>query len=248
MPSNRIRISPNQAKVLRALIELGPSTGYAVAKHAAIARANTYDSLEGLTRLGLVEPSGGKPVVYAALDRGDIAAKLLAESTSEASRTAFSLGIGDEIDIQKSVGSNSYKALSMSSHVVAAATQSVRAARTEVLAVVGPWVASVYDALHECRARGCSARIVALGSPAPEGSVIREVPERELTAYWGGLPVAIVADRRRAVCAVVAREAWSGVDSTDPGLVPFIRHLLRRELAAATVAHVSSSSSHSTSA
>jgi hypothetical protein len=64
--------------------------------------------------------------------------------------------------------------------------------------------------------------------------MVREVVAREIEAYWGGFPVAVVADRRRAVCGVVQRgEVAAGIVTDHLGVVPFLRHLLRRELASA---------------
>jgi hypothetical protein len=61
---------------------------------------------------------------------------------------------------------------------------------------------------------------------------VRRVSERELVSYWGGLPVGVVCDRQAAVCGVLRDETAAGVSTTHKGLVPFLRHLLRRELAA----------------
>jgi len=60
-----------------------------------------------------------------------------------------------------------------------------------------------------------------------------------LTAYWGGLPIALVVDRERAVCGVLTAGGGAGLDARNPGLVPFVRHLLRRELATAAAPRVS---------
>lgn len=48
----------------RALLELGPATGYAVARAAGYARANTYAALEGLLRRGAAQRSSGRPARY----------------------------------------------------------------------------------------------------------------------------------------------------------------------------------------
>jgi hypothetical protein len=65
------------------------------------------------------------------------------------------------------------------------------------------------------------------------------VPTAELVRYWGGLPVAVLADRTRAVCGTVDGDRCDGVATTSPGLVPFLRHLLRRELASVAAPLVS---------
>ena len=67
---------------------------------------------------------------------------------------------------------------------------------------------------------------------------MRAVPESQIESYWGGLPIAVVADRRRAVCAVASAVGATGVATEHPAIVPFVRHLLRRELASAAAQHV----------
>lgn len=51
-----------------ALLDLGPSTGYAVAGLAGLARANTYAALDGLVRRGAAHRSEGRPARYRAAD------------------------------------------------------------------------------------------------------------------------------------------------------------------------------------
>src|ERR687891_554380 len=45
--------TPTESLVYTALLRLGPSTGYAVARRARVARANAYAALEGLVEEGL---------------------------------------------------------------------------------------------------------------------------------------------------------------------------------------------------
>jgi hypothetical protein len=115
-----------------------------------------------------------------------------------------------------------------------AAAVACGSAASELLAVTGPWAAALQQQLVAAGGRGVATRAVSLGKPAPDGMTVRDVSESELRAYWGALPVAVVADRRFAVCGVIERDGGgSGVSTSLPGVVPFIRHLLRRELAAA---------------
>jgi hypothetical protein len=119
------------------------------------------------------------------------------------------------------------------------AAEAARGARTELLAVVGPWAADIFPDLEAAHA-GPSVRLLSLGAPAPATAVVRQVPAREIEAYWGGLPVALVADRRLAVCGIVhANGDAAGIATEHPGVIPFIRHLLRRELASASPQRVS---------
>ncbi len=107
-----------------------------------------------------------------------------------------------------------------------------RGAKSELLAVVGPGARDLFGVLEESRP---GSRILALGAPAPAGAVVREVAAREIEAYWGGLPVAVLVDRQRAVCGILRADGGaSGIATEHPGVIPFLRHLLRRELAAAS--------------
>jgi sugar-specific transcriptional regulator TrmB len=65
--------------VYRTLLELGPSTGYAVAQAAGYARANTYAALEGLLRRGAAQRSGGRPARYRGTDPQTLIAQLASE-------------------------------------------------------------------------------------------------------------------------------------------------------------------------
>jgi sugar-specific transcriptional regulator TrmB len=65
--------------VYGALLELGPSTGYAVARTAGFARANTYAALEGLVRRGAARRAAGRPARYRAADPSSLMVLLAAE-------------------------------------------------------------------------------------------------------------------------------------------------------------------------
>jgi hypothetical protein len=52
-----------------------------------------------------------------------------------------------------------------------------------------------------------------------------------LREYWGGEPLALVSDRSRAVCGVFFPSGnAAGLATGSAGVVPFLRHVLRREL------------------
>lgn len=63
----RFGFTPTEARVYAVLLQIGPSTGYAVAKSAGLARANTYQALDGLVRRGAARLSATIPARYAAL-------------------------------------------------------------------------------------------------------------------------------------------------------------------------------------
>jgi sugar-specific transcriptional regulator TrmB len=62
--------TPTESLVYATLLRLGPSTGYAVARGARLARANAYSALEGLVSRGAATrtPPPGRPARYRPTD------------------------------------------------------------------------------------------------------------------------------------------------------------------------------------
>ena len=56
--------TPTESHVYEILVTKGPGTGYAVARSAGLARANTYSALEGLVRKGAARVDEGRPERY----------------------------------------------------------------------------------------------------------------------------------------------------------------------------------------
>jgi sugar-specific transcriptional regulator TrmB len=233
----RFGFTPTEAKVYLALLPISPATGYAVAQFARLARANTYDALEGLAARGVVTRLPGRPIRFAALDPEALIGRLRREFSSGLDSLAQALGQIQRV--QPEPGLPAVESIADRAALLEQAEACVRGARAEVLAVVGPWASDTYPAL-EATGSGVSTRVLSLGRPAPAGATVREVPQRDIEAYWGGLPVALVADRRRAVCGIVlATGHAAGIATEHPGVIPFVRHLLRREFASASPQRVS---------
>jgi len=225
--------------VFWALARRGSATGYAIARDIGIARANVYHALEVLANRGLASSSGSRPSRYQAAAAEATLALLAGGVRHELADLALKLGIEADGAQPTSQASAERGELRSRIEVVGEVSHCIAAAALEVLAVVGPWVPELLPALTEARRRGVAVRVVSLGLPAPEGAIIRDVPRTELAAYWGGLPVAVVGDRRRAVCGILAPDGVRGIATSNPGIVPFLRHLLRRELATAAAPRVS---------
>ena len=226
----RFGFTPTETKSYHALLKLGPSTGYAVARELGIARANVYQALESMVRRGAARKAATIPSQYSAA----APAALLSQLERSFRRDLLSL---DE-SLQRlpqspsAAGQAVLESLSSAEQLVARAVALVDGSRSEILAVSGPWATELALALDRAQQRGVTVKSVALGEPAPHGAVVRAVAEPDLRAYWGGLPIAVAADRDRAVFGVLtAGTSASGMATSAPGVVPFLRHLLRRELA-----------------
>ena len=72
--------TPTESLVYATLLRLGPSTGYAVARGARVARANAYGALEGLVTRGAASrtPPSMRPARYRPIDPQALLAQLAA--------------------------------------------------------------------------------------------------------------------------------------------------------------------------
>jgi len=220
--------TPTENRVYQALLKLGQSTGYGIALDLGVARANVYQALEALVRRGAARKSATNPVLYAAAGPSALLAELERSFRDDLSSLENELrslplaGVGGGAELEL---------LTSPEQLLARAASCVDAATSEILAVTGPWAATVNRRFVFATARRIAVKAVSLGDPAPEGAIARAVPAEELAAYWGGQPIAIVADRARAVFGVIGQSGASGIATSAAGAVPFLRHLLRREIA-----------------
>lgn len=229
MNLERFGFTPTETRAYTALLKRGPSTGYAVARDIGVARANAYQALDGLVRRGAARKAASIPAQFAPTPPGvliaelertyrrdlvDLEEELRRVTPVESSPQSAPLAVGDP-DV-----------------LLDHAAEVCRAARTELLVVMGPWASSLIAPIAIARGRGVAVRVVSLGGPAPEGATVRPAPAAEVRAYWGGLPVLVLADREHAACGVLdGAKGSAGVVASSAGLAPFLRHLVRRELA-----------------
>jgi sugar-specific transcriptional regulator TrmB len=221
--------TPTESSVYRALLTIGPSTGYAVAREIGVARANVYQALESLTRRGAAQKAASDPIIYSAAGPAAIAGALEREFRRDLSDLEEKLR---EVPMTSSRGRAELELLTSTDQLLARAASCVDAAAVELLAVSGPWAGPMHDRLASAVQRRVQVKLVSLHDSGPDGAVLRPVPEAELRSYWGGLPVAVLADKGRSVFGVIQDpQRASGIATGAPGVIPFLRHLLRREIA-----------------
>ena len=218
--------------VYKALVRLGGATGYAVAREVNIARANVYQALDSLVVHGLASMGEGRPSIFTPVSPADCLQRLGARAARDIATLAGELGV-ETPTAAPLVPEETPGGLTRRKDLLEAAARAIDVSEGEVLAVLGPWAGEVVAATGRARRRGLTSRVVYLGEGAPEGAVRRPVAEAELMPYWGGLPVLLVCDRAHAVCGVVRDGGAEGIETRSSGVVPFLRHLLRRELASA---------------
>ncbi|MBI4541683.1 MAG: hypothetical protein HY705_01500 [Gemmatimonadetes bacterium] len=235
----RFGFTATQRRVYEALLAIGPSTGYAVARAAGVARANAYHALDGLVRRGAARLAETKPARYVALAPAELLGRIGRSWQRDLATLETELQALPRREAPAALAA--FELLHDREPLVAGAGACADHASRELLAVVGPWVQALYPALERARQRRVNVRALSLGSPAPPGGGVRPVGVEELLAYWGGFPIALVADRVNAVCGIIAEDgSASGFATAEVGVVPFVRHLLRRELAASFGARLSS--------
>ena len=227
----RFGFTSTEGKVYIALLRLSPATGYAVAREAGLARANTYGALETMAARGIVSRLPGRPARFVAEPPEALVGRLGRESERHLEQLAQHLAAVERRP--DGAAAPLVAPLADRSAVLDRCLACVRSAREELLAVVGPWAKELYPALERAARPRAAVKVLSLGSPAPAGAIVRPVSGPTIEAYWGGLPIAVVADRRRTVCAIASGDGATGVATEHPALVPFVRHLLRRELASA---------------
>lgn len=83
--------TPTESRVYAALLKLGPSTGYAVAHAARVARANTYGALEGLVGRSAAIRLAGRPLRYRAADPRALIAQFAAQQGEALDRLSAGL-------------------------------------------------------------------------------------------------------------------------------------------------------------
>lgn len=239
MPLTDFGFTKTQDTVYKALLRRREATGYLVARDTRLARANVYQALDSLVAQSVATADGKRPVIYRATNAADVVANL--RKSQEARLAALSRELQVPESGRPEGGANpDIDPIEHPGALLSAAAAAIDSAEQEVLAVTGPWADGLPGALLRARERGVTCRVVSLGAPAPDGAVLRNVDARDLTPYWGGLPVLLVCDRAHAVCGVLAGDRAHGLETRSAGLVPFLRHLLRRELATAAAPRLSS--------
>ena len=93
MRLERFGFTGTQRAAWAALASIGDATGYAIARHAGIARANIYQALDALVARGLASTSGGRPAIFRAAAPHDVLALLTDQCDSDLAALAQDLGI-----------------------------------------------------------------------------------------------------------------------------------------------------------
>lgn len=198
--------TPTESLVYQALLKLGPSTGYAVAREGRLARANAYSALEGLVVRGAATRAEGRPARYRSVDPAALLVQLAAsqgealEKLAQALRRATTPGdpVTREVEGARAV--------------VNVVMQLVARAETSVSGVLGAefWRPSL-PAWRRAATRAALDVRIAGAADDPDGLSAGTVPAEA--------PTALVVDGTHMVTATGAGDETRALWSSHPLIV-----------------------------
>jgi len=207
--------TPTESQVYPALLKLGPSTGYAVAHAARVARANTYGALEGLVGRTAAIRLPGRPAKYRAADPQALIAQLAAEQGEALDRLSAGLSAASasvEPETRTVVGARAVGNLIL--QLVA------RAERQAAGVLAAELLRPTLPAWRRARERA-----------AIELRVAGEVPAELQTLVSGDAPAdgptALLIDDAQAVVVTGSGELATGLWTSHPAIVALVRATLR---------------------
>lgn len=207
--------TPTESKVYAVLLQLGPSTGYAVAHAARLARANAYGALEGLGRRSAASRLPGRPARFRATDPTALIVQLAAqqgESLDRLSRSLHDAAAGLEPEIRQASGARAVANMIM---------QLVARAERRVEGVVAPeLLRPTLPAWRRARERATLALRVAGDPPSEAESLVTGTVRADL-------PTVLLIDEVHVVVTAGNGETAAGLWSSHPAMTGLARALLQ---------------------
>jgi sugar-specific transcriptional regulator TrmB len=183
--------TPTESLVYEVLLKSGPGTGYAVARAAGLARANTYSALEGLVAKGAARVEAGRPKRYGPEAPQALIARISTQhglALERLSRELDQLAVADtptvvEVESRRAV-------LQLLTHDITRATRSVD------LMVPADAYPLLAPALRRPVSAGARVSLWSIGHAQLDFVDVRDVPSE---GSWPGMPIIMVADDRSAI-------------------------------------------------
>jgi len=205
-----------ESRVYAILLRLGPATGYAVARAAHLARANTYGALDGLVTRGAALRPPGRPARYRPADPQALLARLAVEQGEALERLGRALeqaGRPEEPETRSVAGPRAVANLIL--HVVARTERRVEGVvAPDLLRLTLPaWRRAAERATVEVRVAG--------DIPAEAASFARDrVGEH--------FPTLLLIDERQTVAVSGSAAERNGIWSSHPAVAAMARLALER--------------------
>jgi sugar-specific transcriptional regulator TrmB len=221
---DRFGFTPTEAKAYEALLRLGPSTGYAVARALGVARANTYQALEVLARRGAARKVAGRPATFVALPPVALVAEL--ERTFRRELGALEVALRSLVRAGAAGQASDLEILVARADILDRAIDATGDATTAVTALVPSWAEALLEPLDRAARRGTATRVGTVGATRTTARIERVLAADGLRDRWSGEPLLLAADGRRAVVAVAGDTGESGFAARLPVAVALVEHLL----------------------
>ena len=187
----RFGFTPTESLVYEVLLRSGPGTGYAIARAAGLARANTYSALEGLVTKGAARVESGRPKRYAP----EAPAALIARISNQHGLALDQLS--SALDQFASPDTPTVVELESSRAVLQLMSQDISRASGSVELLVP---SDAYPLLGPALRRPVSAgATVSLWSIGPAQLDFTQVRVAKSDGRWPGMPILMVADGRSAI-------------------------------------------------
>src|SRR3989475_4614283 len=203
-----------ESRVYATLLQLGPATGYAVARAARLARANAYGALDGLVTRGAATRAPGRPARYRPTDPQALLARLAAqqgEALERLSRALHDATRPGEPDTRAVEGSRAVANLIL--QVVARAERRVAGvvAADLLRATLPAWRRAAERATLELRIAG---------------EIPPEAVSFALAAVAETFPTVLLIDERQTVAITGAASELMGIWSSHPAVAAVARAAL----------------------
>jgi len=189
------------------LLQLGPASGYAVARAARLARANAYAALDGLVSRGAATKDAGRPARYRPADPDALLARLAAEQGEALER------LGRALRNVTPSGDQETRALEGSRAMATLILQVVARAEQSVDGVIGPDLLRATLPAWRRAVERATVRIAVPGEPPSEAQALHATSAPET------FPTLLVIDGRQAVAAVGSAGQHSGLWSSHAAIV-----------------------------
>jgi len=203
--------TPTESLIYEVLLRGGPGTGYAIARAAGLARANTYGALEGLAQKGAARVEEGRPKRYRPEPPAALLARILerqGHALDEVSRTLDSISVPATPTLVEL--SSARGALQIASREAARATEQI------LLHAPPEAFPPLIPSLRKAAGGGVT---LSLSATAPVDLPFAKVAVYPEGAGWPGQPFLLVVDGRSAMMAARDGERVAGHWGTAPTLV-----------------------------
>jgi sugar-specific transcriptional regulator TrmB len=178
-----------ESRVYLTLLQLGPASGYAVARAAHLARANAYGALDGLVSRGAATKTPGRPARYRPADPESLLARLAAEQGEALER------LGRALQGMARGGDQETRAVEGTRAIATLVLQVVARAQETVQGMIGSQLLRATLPAWRRAAERAKVQLRVRGEPPPEASALGA------TAAPADSPTLLVVDGRQVVMA-----------------------------------------------